>query len=82
MGECLSATVRGLGDTFRPMLITVVGTCGLRLGWVAFVVPHNPVMETILWAYPLSWLVTSVLFVGYYLLSHKKLDSLAGVEKS
>lgn len=77
VGECLSATVRGLGDTFRPMLITVVGTCGLRLGWVAFVVPLNPVIETILWAYPLSWLVTSLLFVGYFTLFRRKQDSPA-----
>lgn len=77
VGECLSATVRGVGDTFRPMLLTVVGTCGLRLVWVAFVVPRSPVMETILWAFPLSWMVTSLLFVGYFLLFHKRERSLA-----
>ncbi len=66
VGETICAAVRGEGETLRPMLLTVVGTCGLRLAWVAFAVPMNPVMEVILWAFPLSWMATSLLMVLYY----------------
>ncbi len=77
VGETLSSSVRGLGDTFRPMLLTVLGTCGLRLAWVALVVPRFPVMEVIILAFPLSWGVTSLFFVAYYFWFGRRQRALA-----
>lgn len=77
VGETLSSSVRGLGDTFRPMLLTVLGTCGLRLAWVALAVSRFPVMEVIILAFPLSWGVTSLLFVGYYFWFQRRQRTLA-----
>ena len=77
VGETLSSSVRGLGDTFRPMLLTVLGTCGLRLAWVALVVPRFPVMEVIILAFPLSWGVTSLFFTAYYFWFGRRQRTLA-----
>jgi putative MATE family efflux protein len=66
-GEILSAAICGTGETFRPMLLTLTGTCVCRVLWVLIVVPLHPELKTVLWSYPVSWIVTSVLFIGFYM---------------
>jgi putative MATE family efflux protein len=65
-GEILSAAIRGTGETFRPMLLTLTGTCACRILWIFFAVPRHPTLVMVIWSYPVSWLVTSLLFLGFY----------------
>lgn len=64
--EILAAAIQGTGETLKPMLLTVAGICFFRILWIAVFVPFNPVIETIVAALPLSWILTSFLFVVYY----------------
>ncbi len=48
------------------MLLTCSGVCVLRVLWVLLVLPHYPVLETVLVSYPISWTVTSILYIIYY----------------
>ena len=72
--EIYSCALRGMGDVFVPMLMTMFGICGFRVLWVIFVVPLNPSMEMISYNYPISWGITSTLFVIYYHYKIKKLE--------
>ena len=65
--EVLSGAVRGAGDSLMPTLMTLVGICVLRVVWILTVVPHRPSLDTVLYAYPITWILTSVLFIVYYL---------------
>jgi Na+-driven multidrug efflux pump len=65
--EVLSGTLRGTGDSFIPMLMTCVGVCLLRVAWVLLVVPHFHDVTVVLDSYPVSWGITTVLFLVYYL---------------
>ena len=65
--EVISGTVRGTGDSFRPMLITCFGVCFGRILWLLFVVPRFHTIEMLVWSYPISWALTTVLFIVYYL---------------
>lgn len=65
--EIFSGAVRGAGDSLKPMLLTCSGVCVLRVLWVLLVLPHYNVLETVLVSYPISWSVTSVLYIVYYL---------------
>lgn len=65
--EILSGAVRGTGDALRPMVMTCVGVCVLRVVWIMCVVPFAPEIQTVVYSYPLTWSVTSVLFIIYYL---------------
>lgn len=65
--EILSGTLRGTGDSLIPMLMTCVGVCLLRVAWVFFVVPHFNDVTVVLDSYPVSWGITTVLFIVYYL---------------
>ena len=65
--EVFSGAVRGTGDSLKPMLLTCSGVCVLRVLWVLLVLPHYNVLETVLVSYPISWSVTSILYIIYYL---------------
>ena len=65
--EVISGTVRGAGDSFWPMIITCFGVCVGRILWILFVVPQYHTIEMLVWGYPISWALTSVLFIIYYL---------------
>lgn len=64
--EVLSGTIHGAGDTFRPMIITMLGVCVLRLAWLFIAVPLHRTMTTVLACYPVTWGATSAVFFIYY----------------
>ncbi len=65
--EVLSGTIRGVGNSFVPMIITVFGVCGLRILWLFTAVAKNTTLHMVLLSYPITWIVTSLVFWIYYL---------------
>ena len=63
----LAAAMRGTGNTMIPSVITLLGICVVRLIWVYLIVPMNHTIQMINLCYPLSWFITAVIFVVYYL---------------
>lgn len=71
--EILSGALRGTGDCWIPMALTCIGICVLRVIWVSFIAPVRPDIFTVSFCYPLTWTITSILFILYYrLFSHLK----------
>ena len=70
--EVLSGTLRGTGNSFKPMLLAISGVCIPRVLWLAIAVPKNQTLHTILFTFPLSWIITSSLFIVYFLYYTKK----------
>lgn len=64
--EILSGALRGVGDCWIPMLLCCGGVCVLRVAWVLVAVPMRRDIYTIMFSYPLTWVVTTVLFFVYY----------------
>ncbi len=64
--EVYSGALRGTGDVLVPMLMTCGGVCVLRIFWVLFIVPLKPVIDTIIYSYPISWTLTALMFIFYY----------------
>lgn len=64
--EIYSGSLRGVGDSWIPMIITCMGICVLRVVWILVAVPFNPTIKTIVFSYPLTWVVTSILFIIYF----------------
>ncbi len=64
--EILSGTCRGCGDSIIPMLLTCFGVCVLRIVWIFTAVPLRHEVSTVAFSYPLTWAITSLLFVIYY----------------
>lgn len=64
--EILSGALRGIGDCWIPMIMTAVGVCALRVLWIIIAVPLKPDILTIVFSYPLTWSMTSILFLVYF----------------
>lgn len=60
MMDCMGNAVRGIGHSVLPMLITLVGACGLRLLWIAtvFQADRFHTCPVIFLSYPVSWMLT------------------------
>lgn len=74
--EIYSGALRGMGDVVVPMLITVVGVCILRVSWILVTTKICPIMEVIIFNYPVTWMVSSLLFVIYYKYRIKKIEAI------
>ena len=63
----LSGALRGTGKVLVPMLLTCGGVCSLRILWLFSAGRMYPGINTIMLSYPVSWSITAVLFIVYYL---------------
>lgn len=61
--HCTSGVLRGCGKSFVPMLTMLTCWCGIRILYVTLAVRVFPVFQTISWAYPLTWTLSSIVFV-------------------
>ena len=65
--EILSGGVRGAGDSIIPMIMTCTGVCILRVVWIlGIATPMWHTLKGVLMCYPISWSLTSVLFLIYF----------------
>ena len=48
------------------MLLTCGGVCVLRVVWIFTVLPLDRTLGTLLLSYPMTWSITSLLFIIYY----------------
>lgn len=71
----LSGALRGAGKVLVPVILTCGGVCIMRIAWMLAVLPVFPGIETIMLSYPVSWGITAVLFVIYYLKKFPKAEN-------
>ena len=68
--EVFTGVMRGIGSSLVPMIITVVGVCGLRLVWIYLIFPipyfHN--LQWLFASYPISWALTLAFQIVAYLI--------------
>lgn len=70
--EISGSTLRGMGHSMLPALMTIFGTCIIRLLWVYLIFPLFGTFEMLLIIYPISWLITGVaMTISYYKLRKK-----------
>lgn len=65
--EILSGAMRSAGDSLVPTLMTLTGVCLLRVFWVAVIVPRYHELSVLMLSYPITWIITSAMFIVYYL---------------
>ncbi|MCH5185721.1 MAG: MATE family efflux transporter [Oscillospiraceae bacterium] len=69
--DVLSGSMRGMGCSLVPTIITAAGACGLRILWVYTVFAKSPDFRTLLLVYPVSWIVTSVAIFAAFMVVRK-----------
>lgn len=76
--EVSAAAMRGMGHSTLPALITVIGTCLLRIAWVFTVFPKSHSFELLMHIYPITWTVTGIaMLIAYFVIRHKEEERIA-----
>lgn len=73
--DTMAYSLRGIGYSLTPTIITLLGACGLRMVWV-FVFFPMPALHSIFGltlSYPVSWLLTLLVEGAFFLTYYKKL---------
>ncbi|MCR5656543.1 MAG: MATE family efflux transporter [Butyrivibrio sp.] len=66
LSHCLAGVYRGAGKTTVPMIVMLSSWCLLRITYITIIVKLIPVINVIFWAYPLTWSVSTIVFIIYY----------------
>ncbi len=70
--DVAACQIRGMGKSVEPMIVSLIGACGIRLFWVFFVLPYNHTLMFLYIAYPLSWSLTFFAqFILYFIIKRR-----------
>lgn len=75
--HCIAGIMRGAGKSTVPMFVMLISWCIIRITYITVTVHFIPKIQVIFWAYPLTWSISSVIFLIYFL----KADWLHSFEK-
>lgn len=64
--DVLSGMLRGMGESMLPMIVSMVGSCLLRVIWIYTVFAADRTLPVLYLSYPVTWIVTgAVHFICY-----------------
>ena len=69
LSHAIAAVCRGAGKAFVPMFVMLSVWCGIRVAYIALIMHFIGQIEYIYWAYPLTWAISSVIYLIYYFCS-------------
>ncbi len=75
--HCIAGILRGAGKASVPMFTMLCSWCIIRVTYITVILRLIPDIRMIFWAYPLTWSISSVVFLVYFL----KADWVHGFEK-
>ena len=65
----IAAVCRGAGKAFVPMIVMLSVWCVLRISYILIVMRVTGEIQYVFWAYPLTWGISSIIYLFYYLFS-------------
>lgn len=75
--HCAAGILRGAGKAMIPMLVMLVCWCIIRVSYITIALRFFPHIRTVFWAYPITWTLSSIVFI-IYLLKSNWLDEAKG----
>lgn len=81
MMDVMVGALRGLGYSVMPMIVSLIGACGLRLLWIAtvFQIPEFHKITTVYVSYPITWIITFTAHVICFAVIYRK--TIVGKQK-
>ena len=70
--DCLACSVRGVGASVLPMVVSIVGACLLRIVWIMTIFQWERTQLCLYISYPVSWGLTTVVHLICFLVLRKK----------
>ncbi len=66
LSHCLAGILRGAGKTNIPMIVMLISWCAIRITYITITIRFIPDIRVVFWGYPLTWFISSVVFMIYY----------------
>lgn len=73
MMDVLVGQMRGMGYSIVPMIVSLVGVCGIRIGWIYTVFRVDHSLFSLYMSYPVSWIMTMAVHFGSFLYVYHKI---------
>lgn len=70
--DVLVGALRGVGYSFIPMAVSLLGACGLRILWIFTIFRWEHSLISLYISYPVSWAITSLVHMICYLIIRRK----------
>ena len=71
--DVLASSLRGLGYSVLPMVVSLIGSCLLRLVWIATIFQLNRTPFMLYISYPISWILTAAVHLTCLLIVRRRL---------
>ena len=65
--HCMAAVMRGAGKATVPMFTMLVCWCLIRVAYITVAVRIVNELTTVSWAYPITWILSSIVLLVYFL---------------
>lgn len=70
--DVMVGTMRGIGYSLLPMVVSLAGACGLRVVWIFTIFQWKRSLQTLYISYPVSWVITAAVHIlCFYIVSRK-----------
>lgn len=66
LSHCIASIMRGAGKATVPMVTMLICWCVIRVAYITIAVRFVPKLETVSWAYPITWTCSSIVFLIYF----------------
>ena len=72
MMDVFVGSIRGLGYSILPMIVSLIGACGLRIVWIYTIFKSYHTLDVLYLSYPVTWIITILAhLICYYFLKKK-----------
>lgn len=72
MDVCVGC-LRGIGYSFLPMIVSLLGACGFRILWIFTVFRGHHDLHTLYISYPISWTITACVHILCFLVLYHRM---------
>ena len=66
LSHCIAGIMRGAGKATVPMFTMLACWCLIRVSYITIAVRFVPELTTVSWAYPITWTLSSIVFLTYF----------------
>lgn len=72
--DAICGSIRGMGYSVVPTIVSMIGACGLRLLWIftVFQIPQYHELEILYISYPISWVITFLAHLTCFIVFRRK----------
>lgn len=70
--DLFPGVLRGMGYSFIPMILSIIGTVGMRIFWIFLIFPQHRSLKVLFISYPASWLFTILMQVVCFYFVRKR----------